>query len=128
MKRNVGIMALLFIVSSLSMKLVAQENLNALVKKCETMSSVDINVVSERNAQTKKLEPKVISITIKNDQGLVNEFLEAFKKDKENANQVIENKSAGKTNYSFFYKFEGVAYSFNSDASNEGGASVSVMY
>jgi len=128
MKRNVGIMALLFIMSSLSMKLVAQENLNALVKKCETMSSVDVNVVSERNAQTNKLEPKVINITIKNDQALVNEFLDAFKKDKENAKQVIENKRAGKTNYSFFYQFEGVAYSFNSNENNEGDASISVLY
>ena len=126
MKTKVWIMALLLIVSGFSMKLVAQENLNALVKKCETMPSVNMNIIRKQNTKTKKLELKIIDIDIKEDQALINEFLEAFKKDEANAIQAIEDKKAGKTT-SLFYKFENVSYDF-SYGKKEGCASVSVMY
>jgi len=135
MKRNVWIMMLLFIVSSFSMEIFAQENLNALVKKCETLPSVDMNVVRERNTQTNKLEAKVISITIKDNQALINEFLDAFKKDEENALNAIEKKQGGVVS-SLFYKFKNVSYSFSfgeqdfmgNKKQKEGCASVSVIY
>jgi site-specific DNA-adenine methylase len=90
-------MALLFIVSSFSMKLSAQENLNALVKKCETMESVFINVVRTKNPQTKKIEKEIISINICKNPTLINEFVAAFKKDEEKATKVIESKNGGRT-------------------------------
>jgi len=126
MKTKVWIMALLLIVSGFSMKLVAQENLNALVKKCETMPSVNMNIIRKKNTETKKLETKLINITINENPALVTEFLDAFKKDEANVLQSIEDKGAGKTN-SLFYRFENVTYSF-SPGENEGCATISVMY
>ena len=126
MKRNVWIMTLLFIMGSFSMELVAQDNLNALVKKCETMSSVNLNVIRERNEKTKKLETSVITISFESNKALVSEFLDAFRKDMENARQVIENKSA-KGEYSLFFQFENVSFSI-SYGGKEGFASISVIY
>jgi len=135
MKRNVFIMALLFIMSSLTMELIAQENLNALVKKCETMSSVDMGFVRTKNSQTKKLETKIINITINQNQALINEFLAAFKKDEENALNVIEDKKGGVVNH-LHYKFNNVTYTLSMGKKNiignydekEGCASVSIIY
>jgi len=126
MKKNVWIMMLLFIVSSFSMEIFAQENLNALVKKCETLPSVNMSIIRERNSQTNKLEPKIISIDIKDNKALINEFLDAFKKDEDKVVKVIENKNeGGGTN--LFYRFENVSYSIDY-GKEEGVASVSVIY
>jgi len=113
MKRIGFIMTLFFIVSSFTARLAAQENLDALVKKCETMDSVDINYVRAKDEKTKKLETKIINITIKNNQALINQFLEAFKKDEINANNVIEDKKGGRI-ISLFYQFADDTYSFTS--------------
>ena len=137
MKRNLWILALFFIMSSFSPKLVAQENLNALVRKCETMTSVCMNFIREKNSQTKRIETKMINISIKDNQVLINDFLVAFKKDEENALSIVENKQ-GEEMVSLFYKFENVTYTFsfsekNSTCTNEekekgGCASVNVLY
>ena len=126
MKRNAWIMTLLLVMSSFSMELVAQKNLDALVKKCETMSSVSMEYVRKKNQQTKKLETKVISITIYNDQALVDEFLDAFKKDEDNVLSVIENKEKG-GRFNLFYKFESVSYSIDY-MKDKKSASIDVMY
>lgn len=111
MKKNVFIIMLLFVMSIFSMELVAQENLNALVKKCETMSTVDVNVMSTKNPETKELLREIFSINIKENPSLVNEFIAAFKKDEINALKVIEDKKGGKLS-SLFYQFENATYSF----------------
>jgi len=125
MKTNVWIMMLLFIVSGLSMKLVAQDNLSAMVKKCETIPSVNMNVVREKDPETNKLVIKVISITINDNQALVDEFLAAFKKDEDKVNQMVENKLEGEI--SLLYEFEKVSFSI-SYGKTEGYASVNVLY
>ena len=128
MKRNVWIMTLLFLMSSFLMKLVAQENLDALVKKCETMTSVEMNYVYKKNSQTQKFEPAVITITISKDKDstLIDEFLAALKKDEENATQLIESKQGGQKT-SVFCKFKNASYSF-SFTSEDRSASISVIY
>ena len=116
MKRNVLIMMLFLIVSSFSMRIFAQENLKALVKKCETMPSVDINyVVTDSPYPIKKRE--VFNITIHGDTALMNEFATAFKKDEENAKDenekalgISENRQGGKL-VSVVYKFMKITYS-----------------
>ena len=125
MKKNGLIMLLLFIMSSLSMELVAQENLNALVKKCETMPSLEVDVIKNKNEETKKLEVSVIAISIENNQALVNEFLSAFEKDKEDATKTIENSANGE--HSLLCVFDKVSYSISYGEKN-GSASVSVLY
>jgi hypothetical protein len=119
--KSVFVAVLLIVMGSFSMKIGAQENLAAMVKKCETMESVDMNVVRQRNPQTKKTESIITSITIKSNPTLVNDFLTAFQKDESKAYQVVERKQGGKIIPSF-YQFAGVSYSFSMQG--EGNATV----
>ena len=125
MKRNVLIVTLLFIVSSFSVKLAAQENIEALLKKCETMSSVDMTVISRQNPETKKLERETVSLTICEDPKLVNEFISVFEKDKEKAIRVNENRKGGKI-ITLAYEFENVRYSISQTRNKEQCISISI--
>jgi DNA integrity scanning protein DisA with diadenylate cyclase activity len=118
MKKNVCIMALLFIVSSFSVKLAAQENIEALLKKCETMPSVDMTVMSRQDPKTKKLERETVSLTICEDSKLVNEFIAVFEKDKDKATRVTENRKGGKI-ITLAYEFENVRYSISQTRNKE---------
>jgi len=114
MKRTEWIMILLLVASSFSAELVAQENLNVLAKKCET-EKFDGNVWSEiiytKNDRTKKFEPTITMISVEFNPTLINEFLEALKKDEDKALQKVERKSSGRT-IAFDYSFENADYSF----------------
>jgi hypothetical protein len=90
----------------------AQTHLKALVKKCESIESVDMNIVRHRNSETKELKRTITSILIKDNEALVNEFMAAFKADEGDATQIIEHKRKGETTPSF-YRFEKVNYSFS---------------
>ena len=127
MKKIGWIMTLLLIMSSFSVKLIAQKNLDALVKKCETMPSVNMEVIRQRNDQTKQLQLKIISIRINENPELVNEFLAAFKKDEDQVIQVIESKKGDGQNFSLFYKFESVSYTISYGEKKE-WASISAIY
>jgi hypothetical protein len=122
--RSLIAVAILLLTGSLAADLSAQETLKALVKKCENMENVDINVVRKRDEKTRALERTVTSIRINNNQALVNEFIAAFEKDKEMADQEIENKSNGKIK-NIHYRFGDASYSF-SPGSN-GSASITVI-
>ena len=128
MTRNGCIMTLLLIVSSFSMELEAQENLDALVKKCETMKSVEMQVIRTKNEQTKKLEVEMIKITINEDQELINEFFAAFKKDEDKVQQVIEKKQGKQRKImSLLYYFEKAMYKLSEDE-KAGCATVYISY
>jgi len=109
MKKNVWIMTLLLIVSGFSVKLTAQENLDALVKKCATMESVDVDIMGSRNPETQKMEKKVIGISFCKNPTLLNEFVAAFKKDEEKAISMDERQRGGQI-FNLLYKFEHVTY------------------
>ncbi|MCL1938586.1 MAG: DUF5024 domain-containing protein [Candidatus Azobacteroides sp.] len=119
--KNVFVAVLLLVMGSFSMKIVAQENLAAMVKKCESIESVDMNIVRQKNPHTKKTESIITSVTIRSNPALVSEFLTAFRKDEDNAYQVVENKQGGKIVPSFC-QFKGVSYAFTMQG--EGNATV----
>ena len=126
MKKNVLIMALLFITSSFSMNVFAQENIEALIKRCETIQSIDMTVISKQNPQTKKLEREMVSLTICENPSLVNEFVAVFEKDKEKAIRITENRKGGQiTNSS--YEFEDVTYIISQTGNNKQCTSISIM-
>jgi lipopolysaccharide export LptBFGC system permease protein LptF len=104
-------MAILLIAGNFTLNASAQTHIEALVKKCESMESVDMNVIRNRNRETKKLERSITTVIIKDNEALVNEFIAAFKADEGDVIQVIENKSSGKLMPSQ-YIFEGVHYHF----------------
>ena len=120
--KQLWILVLFLIAGSFSIEMIAQENIQAVIKKCESIESVEMSVIKSRNAQTNKIERVITSISFSSNPSLLNEFLAAFKKDEEKASKVIENKVNGKLVPSF-YRFKGVAYSFSMD--NSGNVSIS---
>jgi len=122
--KNLFIIILLLIVGGISMEISAQANLEAVVKKCESLESVNMTIVKNRNPNTKKMSNVITSISIKSDPALVNEFLEAFKKDEPNATQVIDSKKNGKI-IPEYYSFGEISYSFS--MKENGNASVSII-
>ncbi|MDR1919121.1 MAG: DUF5024 domain-containing protein [Tannerellaceae bacterium] len=118
------VVAVLLLMGSLTVKVSAQETLKALVKKCENMDSVSMTIVRDRDKETKQWKRSVITLNIRNNAALVNEFIEAFRKDEAVALKVIENKDQGRST-NFFYSFEGVNYSLR--IKDKANASISVF-
>lgn len=102
--RNFILTAVLLMVGSLAGDLLAQANLNALMKKCESMEKVNVDVIYDKDRKTKKPVKEVITITFsrKDNPKLLDEFLDAFRKDKEAAYKVMESKIDGKVMPSFY--------------------------
>lgn len=129
-KKTILAMAVLLI-GSITMSLQAQESLNALFKKCESMDNVNINVIYDKNRETKKTEKIIKTIGFKNNPQLVNEFLAAFNKDKEAAYQVIEEKKKGKIMPSFYRFAKGkgdVSFTFSMSDENEVSVTMIEMF
>lgn len=103
----------------------AQENLNALMKKCETMDKIDMNVIYNKNRETKKTEKIIKTVSFSNNEKLLNEFVAAFEKDKDAAYKIIDQKSKGKLLPSF-YRFSNGKTDINYSLSVSDDGSVSV--
>lgn len=102
-KRIILATALLFSVAGIG-KIKAQESINALMQRCETIDNVNVEVLYEKNPKTKKAEKNIVTITFfeKDNPKLLEDFLAAFKKDREAAYKVIENKKNGKVMPSYY--------------------------
>ena len=120
MKKNVCIIALLLIVSGFTMELVAQENIHAVLKKCENNKNVDITYTNEKKVPLTLIEDddplfgrhETYQVVIRGDEAtLIKEFEVAFKKDREKANKISESKKGGKLTAAT-YQFNRVTYSF----------------
>ncbi len=94
----------LLMAGSWASNLMAQTNLNALMKKCESMEKVNVDVIYDKDRKTKKPVKEVITVTFsrKDNPKLLDEFLDAFRKDKEAAYKVMESKIDGKVMPSFY--------------------------
>ena len=103
-KRTV-VMVAVILAGFFSTHALAQQNLDALMKKCESMDNVDMDVVQQRNPSTKKITQVIKNINIKNNKALVDDFLKAFQADRENAIQAIDSKKDGKMVPSY-YQFQ----------------------
>jgi hypothetical protein len=124
--------ALALIAASFATGANAQESvIKALVKKCETMESVDVNTIRSRDRETKELTRELVSISIKSNPALVKEFQDAFQeayqkefsKSKDAADQEVVTRRGGKI-VNLVYRFGDVSYHFSVE--NEGNASVSI--
>lgn len=102
--RNLILTAVLLIAGSWAGDLLAQTNLNALMKKCESKDKVNVEVIYDKDRKTKKPVKEVVTITFstKDNPKLLDEFANAFQKDKEAAYKVIESKQNGKVLPSFY--------------------------
>lgn len=99
----------------------AQKHLDALVKRCESMDKVSVDVIINKNKQTKQLERSIttISFSSKENPQLLKDFVEAFKADQDEAYKV-GNKSVNGKVYPSFYRFDkgktDILYSVDMDA------------
>lgn len=124
MKTKSVIAVILLIIGGFCLDVSAQQNIQAVVKKCETMDAVEISVIRKRNENTKQLEKEITTISISSNPALVDEFIAAFRQDESNATHVIDAKVKGKL-VPQFYRFGKAFYSFSMDG--EGNASVTII-
>lgn len=122
--RLISIVVIFVIAGCFSTELVAQEAIKALVKRCETMNNVDVNIVRRKNKDSKELNRSIINISFNNNEALVQEIVAAFNKDRNAADEEMENRSNGKVN-NLTLRFGQTRYSFTQ--SNNGDASISVI-
>lgn len=109
MKTKKIILSMALLIAGVSAgELMAQEHLNALMKKCESLDNVSVEVIYNKDPKTKKPEKNVVSVTFYRQENakLLNDFLDAFKKDREAAYRVMEKKLNGKVTPSM-YRFSG---------------------
>lgn len=119
---------LIVIAGCFSATVSAQENLNALMKKCEAMDDVSLNVVQQRDPKTKKINQIIRTVKFSNKKALVDDFLKAFQTDKNEAVQAIESKKYGKmvpSYYQFIENSKQISYSFRM---SEDGTGASITY
>lgn len=95
---------ILLITSSISIDLMAQENILAVVQKAEKMEGVNFNIVRQKNPETKKLVQEITSVSFRNNEALKKEFMDAFEKDRANADNEIEGRNQGVVT-ELMYKF-----------------------
>ena len=96
--RNLILSAVLLVAGTGANSLLAQKNLNALMKRCEAMDKVNVEVIYDKDRKTKKPVKEVVTITfsVKDNPKLLDEFLKAFQLDKEATYKVVETKANGK--------------------------------
>lgn len=121
MKANYLVLIVLLCLGSMATEVRAQENIKALMQKCESMEDVQMSRI--RNKSGGGTEKVILSLSFKNNPQLLNAFAEACKKDEENASQIIESKVNGKL-VPTFYKFGKASFSLSIDKEGT-GASVS---
>ncbi|MDR2042431.1 MAG: DUF5024 domain-containing protein [Tannerella sp.] len=114
-KRWMAVMVLL-LVGGAWMGLAAQETIDALVKKCESLNDVNVSIMRNRDPETKEITKSIVTIVIpaQSNQALIDGFVAAFQKEKENAEQEIENRKDGKM-VNLFYRFKKKTYSLTID-------------
>ena len=66
------------------------------------MDTIDMNVIYNKNRETKKTEKIIKTVTFSNNQKLLDEFVAAFEKDKDAAYKIIDDKKSGKLLPSFY--------------------------
>jgi len=123
--RNVVIAVIFLLLGSFAtMELKAQDAIKALMKKCESMENVTIDVIRNRNSVTgrrpKNANNVIIRISYKSssNQSLDQEIIAAFQKDRDRADREMINKSDGKIIRMNFI-FGNSNFSYNYDAEND---------
>ena len=102
--------AVLLMAGSFTMGSFAQENIKALVQKCENMDDARVDIVRRKGEENNQVTHLMLNYT----PALEKELFDAFRKDEDKATRVIESKQGGKT-INLLYEFEDgkVKYSFD---------------
>ena len=112
MKTNRFIITVVLIITgSFFVNVTAQEALRAIMKKCENMENLNVNVVRNKDKETKKVTRVMINISFEKNETLKKEILSAFEKDSEMADYEMKNKRNGNTDLN--YRFGLISFSYN---------------
>lgn len=92
-----------------AMPLMAQKNIDKLVKELENRDDVSINSVTKRDPKTRKISRVVKTFSLKVDNKIVKELIDAFEKDEEYAITAIKDmprgrKAATRVNFTFIFQ------------------------
>ena len=109
--KNVLAIAILLIIAGVNSDLMAQTTLKALVKKCESIENVEMNIARKKDRETLKIKQSITYIKIVSNKALVDEFIAAFEKDEPFAYEAIRSKEDGRM-IPFHFKFKGVTFNF----------------
>ena len=108
-----------------AMPLMAQKNIDKLVKELENRDDVSINSVTKRDPKTRKISRVVKTFSLKVDNKIVKELIDAFEKDEEYTITAIKDmprgrKAATSVNFTFiFQKFSRKAHRAVTDSRTE---------
>ena len=92
-----------------AMPLMAQKNIDKLVKELENRDDVSINSVTKRDPKTRKISRVVKTFTFKGNDKIVKQLIDAFEKDEEYAITAIKDmprgrKAATRVNFTFIFQ------------------------
>jgi len=111
-KKNLLIALVILSAGFLTMKAQAQENIKAMLKKCEGMEEViEADIVRYNDPRIKKLSRSTILIKMITSPALEQQLEEAFRKDSAKATQAVEQKKDGKISH-MLYRFDASTYSY----------------
>ena len=109
----------------------AQKNIDKIVEELEKRDDVEINVVTNRDPETRKVTKCIKSLTFK-DEKVLKRLIEAYNKDEEYTTKAIKNSNikAGKTELNYMYTFphkEG-KYNYALNTGKDGYVFLSIIF
>lgn len=115
-----------------AMPLMAQKNIDKLVKELENRDDVSINSVTKRDPKTRKISRVVKTFSLKGDNKIVKELIDAFEKDEEYAITAIKDmpkgrKAATRVNFTFIFQKDNEKRTYTLNTQANGNVTMTVI-
>ena len=115
-----------------AMPLMAQKNIDKLVKELENRDDVSINSVTKRDPKTRKISRVVKTFSLKVDNKIVKELIDAFEKDEEYAITAIKDmpkgrKAATRVNFTFIFQKDNEKRTYTLNTQANGNVTMTVI-
>ena len=115
-----------------AMPLMAQKNIDKLVKELENRDDVSINSVTKRDPKTRKISRVVKTFSLKVDNKIVKELIDAFEKDEEYAITAIKDMSKGRkaatrVNFTFIFQKDNEKRTYTLNTQANGNVTMTVI-
>ena len=115
-----------------AMPLMAQKNIDKLVKELENRDDVSINSVTNRAPKTRKISRVVKTFSLKVDNKIVKELIDAFEKDEEYAITAIKDmpkgrKAATRVNFTFIFQKDNEKRTYTLNTQANGNVTMTVI-
>ena len=115
-----------------AMPRMAQKNIDKLVKELENRDDVSINSVTKRDPNTRKISRVVKTFSLKVDNKIVKELIDAFEKDEEYAITAIKDmpkgrKAATRVNFTFIFQKDNEKRTYTLNTQANGNVTMTVI-